>query len=206
MKKRCLPRSLPLLGALAVALACVAARAEPLLKGRNLSEKNLVEALEPAPAAPAAPDAANAPEGGAVRMRSIRVMRDQPSSQTVEQVAKAPVKKPSASVLITFVTDSAELAGHAKSSLDVVARALQSDRLANLKFAIEGHADPRGTSEHNLKLSQARAESVVSYLATERHINRDRLKPVGKGDSELFNPQEPGAPENRRVTITTLRE
>ena len=202
MKKR-LPTLLPLLGTLVVALACVAARAEPILKGKNLNEKSLVEALEPAPATPGAADA---PEGGEVRTRSIRVLRDQPSTQTVEQVVKAPVKKPSASVLITFVTDSAELAGRARSSLDVVAKALQSERLANFKFAIEGHADPRGTAEHNLKLSQARAESVVSYLATAHHIDRDRLKPVGKGDSELFNPQQPDAPENRRVTIITLRE
>jgi outer membrane protein OmpA-like peptidoglycan-associated protein len=201
---RCSPSLLPLLAALAVALASPAARAEPILKGRALNEKSLVEAL--APAAAAAGDA-DAPEGAEVRTRSIRVTRDQPSTQSVEQVVKAPARKPpSASVLITFVTDSAALAGRAKSSLDVVAKALQSDRLANLKFAIEGHADPRGTPEHNLRLSQARAESVVSYLTSEHHIDRERLKPVGKGDSELFKPQQPDAPENRRVTIVTLRE
>lgn len=173
--------------------------AEPILKGKNLNEENLVRALEPA----AGPDA---PEGGPVRTRSIRVMRDQPSAQTVEKVARVPAKAPSASVLITFVTDSAELAGHARSSLDVIGKALQSERLAGLKFAIEGHADPRGTPEHNLRLSQARAESVVNYLSSQHRIDRDRLKAIGKGDSELFNPQQPAAPENRRVTITTLRE
>jgi OOP family OmpA-OmpF porin len=47
---------------------------------------------------------------------------------------------------------------------------------------------------------------VVSYLSTEHGIARERLKAVGKGDSEPFNAQQPGAPENRRVTITTLRE
>lgn len=194
--------------AAALAVPSPAARAEPILKGRNLSEKNLIDALEPAAPAAAATPAADAPEGGEVRTRGIRVMRDQPSAQAVEQVAKAaaPVKKPSASVLITFVTDSAELAGHARSSLDVVAKALQSQRLANFKFAIEGHADPRGTPEHNLRLSQARAESVVGYLAAQHRIDRERLRPVGKGDTELFNTQQPDAPENRRVTITTLRE
>jgi OOP family OmpA-OmpF porin len=198
MKK--LLSDIPLLGALAAAL-CLPVQAEQVFKGPNLSEKNLVEALVPSPAVDA-----DAPEGGEVRTRSITVVRDQPSSKVAEQVAKAPARKPSASVLITFVTDSADLAGHARSSLDVVAKALQSDRLANFKFAIEGHADPRGTPEHNLRLSQARADSVVSYLSTEHGIARERLKAVGKGDSEPFNAQQPGAPENRRVTITTLRE
>jgi hypothetical protein len=107
MKK--LLSGIPLLGALAAAL-CLPVQAEQVFKGKNLSEKNLVEALEPSPAVDA-----GAPEGGEVRTRSITVVRDQPSSKVAEQVAKAPARKPSAAVLITFVTDSADLAGHARS-------------------------------------------------------------------------------------------
>lgn len=198
---------LPLAGALAAMLMCLPLHAETLLKGRNLNEKNLIDALTlPAADAGSAADA-DAPEGGPVRTRSIRVIPDAPSAKAAAQVAaKAPAKPPSASVLITFVTDSAELAGQARSSLDVIGKALQLQQLANLKFAIEGHADPRGTSEHNLRLSQARAESVVSYLSTQHRIDRSRLRPVGKGDSELYNAQQPTAPENRRVTIARLPE
>lgn len=201
MKHPCVSRLLSVSTLVAALTGLTALHAEPILKGKNLNEENLIRALEPAPAA-----SAEAREGGDVATRSIRVTRDQPSAQAVEKVARAPAKAPSASVLITFVTNSAELAGQARSSLDVVAQALQSQRLAGLKFAIEGHADPRGTPEHNLKLSQARAESVVNYLASHHRIDRDRLRAIGKGDSELFNPRQPAAPENRRVTITTLRE
>ncbi|MDB5946245.1 MAG: OmpA/MotB domain protein, partial [Ramlibacter sp.] len=72
--------------------------------------------------------------------------------------------------------------------------------------AIEGHADPRGGEQANLELSQRRAESVVSYLAGNHHIDPSRLRPVGKGQTELFNLTQLDAPENRRVTVKTLVE
>lgn len=185
------------------ALLFAAAHAEPILKGKDINEKNLIEALTPAPAAG---DEAE-PE---VRTRSIKVMRDSPSAKpgeaAVKNVARAPEKKASASLLITFETNSAELTPRSMSSLDVVAKALQADKLAEFKFSIEGHADPRGTSEQNMQLSQARAESVVNYLASQHGVDRGRLKPIGKGSTELANTQRADAPENRRVTITTLRE
>ena len=155
---------------------------------------------------PAAPPTPMRPKGARCARAASASTRRAVGEGRREVAAKAPAKPPSASVLITFVTDSAELAGQARSSLDVIGKALQSQQLANLKFAIEGHADPRGTSEHNLRLSQARAESVVSYLSTQHRIDRSRLRPVGKGDSELYNAQQPTAPENRRVTIARLPE
>ena len=118
----------------------------------------------------------------------------------------AELKKASASLLITFETDSAALTPAAQASLDVVARALQADRLASFNFSIEGHADPRGPAEHNMALSQSRAESVVDYLVGRHSIVRERLRPIGKGETELANPARPAAPENRRVTITTLSQ
>lgn len=181
------------------------AQSQTLLKGKDLSEKNLIKALSPS-AGPAA-ESANAPESGEVRLRSIRPSRVEPSSQAVEGLAKAtPPKEPSASLLITFVTNSAELTDRARSSLDVVGRALQADSLASFKFSIEGHADARGDPQHNLRLSQLRADSVVSYLAGRHRIGRDRLQPVGKGDTAPINTHQIDAPENRRVTIVTLSD
>lgn len=195
------PLRLRLAAALCGSLLLAAAQAEPILKGRDINEKNLIEALTPAPADESEAD---------VRTRSIKVMRDQPSAKpgetAIKSVARAPERKASASLLITFETNSAELTPRAKSSLDVVAKALQADKLAEFKFAIEGHADPRGGPDFNLQLSQARAESVVNYLASQHGVDRGRLKPVGKGSTELANTQRVDAPENRRVTITTLRE
>lgn len=181
--------------AVAGALA-VPAHSQTILTGKDLSEENLVQALTPLKKA-----GEGESEGEEIKLRSIRVMRDQPSARHVEQVVKAPAQ---ASVLITFITNSSELTDRAREQLDIVARALQAESLGSFKFAIEGHADPRGNEEDNLRLSQARAASVVDYLASAHGLSRDRLKAVGKGSSELLNTRQIDAPENRRVTIVTL--
>lgn len=109
------------------------------------------------------------------------------------------------SILITFATDSAELTPRARNALDVVARALTSDKLAALRVQVEGHADPRGGDEHNAALSQARAQSVVDYLVSKHGIARERLTPIGRGSTQLLNRADPLAPENRRVTLVTMQ-
>jgi OmpA-OmpF porin, OOP family len=82
---------------------------------------------------------------------------------------------------------------------------VQSDALAGFAFKVEGHADARGDAERNLKLSQLRAEAVVSYLISQRGILPERLTAVGKGSAEPLNTTRIDAPENRRVTIVTIR-
>jgi outer membrane protein OmpA-like peptidoglycan-associated protein len=157
-----------------------------MFKANELDEAALVDALTPPPTG--------------VRTRSIMV---QPKAKN------APGENPragAASVNITFATGSAEITSTSRSALDVIARALTSDRLARFTFAVEGHADPRGDDDFNLRLSQARAESVVSYLVETHGLPINRLQPVGKGETDLARPESPTAPENRRVTFKTQVE
>ena len=161
----------------------------PVLKEGQADVGTLVDAL--------APKEEKAP----MRTRSLRIVRDDVGSVPVSPKPAAPAK---VSLLITFDTNSANLTPTAKQSLDVVGQALASEKLAAARFAIEGHADPRGLAAANLKLSQLRAESVRNYLADSARIDRARLDAVGKGDTELMNKANPGAPENRRVTIVNL--
>ena len=161
----------------------------PVLKEGQADVGTLVDAL--------APKEEKAP----MRTRSLRIVRDDVGSVPVSPKPAAPAK---VSLLITFDTNSANLTPTAKQSLDVVGQALGSEKLAAARFAIEGHADPRGLAAANLKLSQLRAESVRNYLADTAHIDRARLEAVGKGDRELMNKASPEAPENRRVTIVNL--
>jgi outer membrane protein OmpA-like peptidoglycan-associated protein len=174
-----------LVAALLLAGACATPWAEEttVLKGNKVTESNLLEALAPAPEP--------------VLTRSLKVSRDNGAG------VLAPKKKPSASLLITFETNSSELTAPAKQQLDVVAAALKNDRLAEYSFNVEGHADPRGAADANLVLSQQRAESVRAYLVAQHGIAAERLKAEGKGDTDLLNRKVPTAPENRRVTIVT---
>ena len=165
--------------ALTLAPAAYAQQPGKVIDQKDVKEDSLVDMLTPAP-----------------RTRSIKVVREGSGG------SQAPA--PSASLLITFETGSAKLTPDAQKSLEVVARALKNEKLNEYKFAVEGHADPRGNADANLKLSQQRAESVAAFLAQQQKIDAARLKPVGKGQAELMNTSNPAAPENRRVTIKTL--
>jgi outer membrane protein OmpA-like peptidoglycan-associated protein len=144
---------------------------------RSLTPDVVLEALDPT----------------AVRARSLRI-------GATGRTAIAP--RASASLLVTFDTNSTELTNAARRQLDIVASALRNDRLVEYRFTVEGHADPRGNSDSNLALSQGRAESVKRYL-TSHGIDGDRLMAEGRGDREPMIPSEPAAPENRRVTFVT---
>lgn len=174
------------MGVLLAAATGAVAQSQPM-KTSEVTEAAIIDAL-----APGAATAAAAPASG-------------PKSRGFAPSLRPGVKKPTASaaVLITFVTASAELTPDSKAALDVVARALRGGKLANLSFAVEGHADPRGDADTNLDLSRSRAESVVAYLVNEHGIDRQRLLPVGKGAAEPLNKSQPDAPENRRVTFVT---
>jgi outer membrane protein OmpA-like peptidoglycan-associated protein len=166
-----------------IAALPLAGQESPVLKEGQADVGTLVDAL-----APKAP----------VRTRSLGLVRDDVGSAAVSP------KPAKVSLLITFDTNSANLTPTARKSLDVVGQALASDQLAAFRFAIEGHADPRGVPAANLRLSQLRAQSVRDYLIENMHIERARLEAVGKGDTELMNKASPEAPENRRVTIVNL--
>ena len=66
---------------------------------------------------------------------------------------------------------------------------------------IEGHTDHVGTSESNMKLSQRRADSVVSYLVGDLHIAPSRLQAIGYGETRPIadNATEEGKRLNRRI-------
>jgi len=163
----------------ALAPAAAVAQSPKVINEKDVNESALVNMLTPPPVT-----------------RSIKVTRD--------GKPEAPPPPPSASLLITFETNSSQLTPQAKQSLEVVGRALKNEKLNEFKFAIEGHADPRGNATSNQKLSQSRAESVAAFLAEQQKIDKARLQPVGKGSAELMNTSNVAAPENRRVTIKTL--
>lgn len=162
----------------------------------QITESSVIEALE-APAGTSGKASASDPE---IQTRGFRVMAPAPSDAAGGGGAVvAPARK--LPMLLTFNTDSAELLPQTKAVLDRVAAGLKSERLASESFLIEGHADPRGSEEHNLRLSEARAESVLRYLVTAHGLSPDRFTAIGKGTSDLLNRENTSAPENRRVSL-----
>ena len=53
----------------------------------------------------------------------------------------------------------------------------------NVTIELSAHCDYKGSDEYNIKLSQARAESVVNYLIANG-IEKERLTPKGYGEEK----------------------
>jgi OOP family OmpA-OmpF porin len=66
---------------------------------------------------------------------------------------------------------------------------------------IEGHTDNVGGSDFNMKLSQQRAESVVTYLVNNFGIDKSRLFAKGYGYTRriAYNSTPEGRQKNRRI-------
>ena len=79
---------------------------------------------------------------------------------------------------VFFESDSTELTGTSRSTLDKQAQWLQ--QYGNYTFTIEGHADERGTREYNIALGARRAQAVRDYLAS-RGIQAGRMRTVSYG-------------------------
>jgi OOP family OmpA-OmpF porin len=75
------------------------------------------------------------------------------------------------------------------------------------RLSIEGHTDDRGPLEMNQKLSQDRADSVMSYLSSHG-IDATRLEAHGHGPAKPIatNDTEVGRQSNRRVEFHIVQE
>lgn len=112
----------------------------------------------------------------------------------------APAKTASISVQINFGFNSDAVSTASQATVDNLAAAMKSPQLASRSFAIIGHTDGKGTAAYNQSLSERRAAAIKRELIRQG-VPAERLQSTGKGMSELLNPQDPYASENRRVEI-----
>jgi outer membrane protein OmpA-like peptidoglycan-associated protein len=68
---------------------------------------------------------------------------------------------------------------------------------------VEGHTDSTGSAEVNDRLSQQRADAVLSYLVNNKTIEASRVSAVGMGFSEPLASDRTaeGRAENRRIDV-----
>jgi len=102
---------------------------------------------------------------------------------------------------IFFDFDQAVVKPESAPALQEIARLLAQQ--PRIKLFVVGHTDNVGNLDHNLKLSQARAQAVVKSLASQHHIDAARLQGFGVGPLApvASNQTEPGRARNRRVEL-----
>ena len=109
------------------------------------------------------------------------------------------------SVAVTFRVNSAVLSPTAKHQLDEFATKVLEGK--GYMIEVAGHTDSTGGEAKNMRLSRARAESVVEYLTINHKIPARRfVTPMGYGKSTAVadNSTVAGRAQNRRVEVKIL--
>jgi len=102
-------------------------------------------------------------------------------------------------VTINFPTAGYTLDNNAQTIIDreFVDIAMQ---FGNARIRVEGNTDDTGNYDSNVKLSQARAQSVVNYLINEYKMNKNRFIVVGNGPKHARANGITGPNESYRTT------
>jgi outer membrane protein OmpA-like peptidoglycan-associated protein len=109
------------------------------------------------------------------------------------------------SVAVNFRVNSAVLSPEAKQQLDALAE--KATNAKGYMIEVGGHTDSTGSEAKNFRLSQARADAVVQYLAVMHKIPLRRfVAPMGYGKTEAIadNTTAAGRAQNRRVEVKML--
>jgi outer membrane protein OmpA-like peptidoglycan-associated protein len=109
------------------------------------------------------------------------------------------------SVAVMFRTNSSVLSPEAKRQLDELAMKTQGAKAFMIEVA--GHTDATGSEAKNFRLSRARADAVVQYLAVQHKIPLRRfVTPMGYGKAEAVadNTTAAGRQQNRRVEVKMI--
>lgn len=104
---------------------------------------------------------------------------------------------------VNFELNSAELTAGSRPILAGIASDLK--RLPRLRVEMQGHTDSSGSDQHNLGLSQRRADSVRMFLVGEG-VAAPQVTSRGYGETQPIadNNTAPGRAINRRVVMAVL--
>lgn len=133
-------------------------------------------------------------------------LQDTASYKEVVKVIELKKVKVGKSIVLNNVFydfDKATLRPESSTELDALVQLLKDNE--KLRIELGSHTDDKGADDYNLKLSDARAASVVAYLAG-KGIAQDRLVAKGYGESTpvASNETDEGRQQNRRTEFKVL--
>ncbi len=114
------------------------------------------------------------------------------------EAAKKFCDKP-AVIEVSFDTNKSDIKAKYHDELNKLGNFLKE--FPNSKGTIEGHTDSDGSKEANVKLSQARADSVRNYIITKFGIEGSRISAKGHGSAKPIasNKKASDKAKNRRI-------
>ncbi len=128
----------------------------------------------------------------------------QPVAQIEPAAPPAPVEALPASGVIFFDLDDAGLNSEGAASLGAIIGEIKGRDLGGITIA--GHTDTSGSADHNMALSQRRANTVASELI-KAGVPATIISATGYGQTDLAVPTDDGVvlAANRRVVVDFQR-
>lgn len=111
---------------------------------------------------------------------------------------------PSVNIDVQFDTDTPIVRPESYQTLGKVADTLVNSALLNYTFLIVGHVESGARRDHNVFLSQRRADAIRDILVNTFKISAKRLQTVGLGEEQLLDPARPNGPVNAQTQVMTL--
>jgi len=189
------PRGIALvLGAVALfALPMAAGRAQTATSSGDIIEKLAVEAESDI-------------DLTALRQQAGDRIKARADAQPQKRPPIAPqlTKLPQIRFDIVFDPDSSLIRPASYQTIGSIADALTDPKLRPYRYLIVDHVESAGRRDHNLILSQRRAESIRDVLVNTFKVSPKRLQALGLGEEQLQDINRPASPANARVQIIVV--
>ena len=185
-------------GLLTVLLVMLAAQ-YPARAQAAAPAENLVNTLSGLEAAPEIDIAA-------IRQQAAERFKSKATAQPVNRPPLVPelLKLPQVTFDVLFDPDSSIIRPGSYQTLGRIADTLTDPALLAYRFLIVGHTESGGRRDHNLIVSQRRADAVRDVLVTTFKIPPKRLQTLGLGEEQFRDAARPTAPTNRRIQVVSL--
>lgn len=152
------------------------------------------------------PDAAPDIDLAALRQQAADRIKARADQQPQKRPPIAPQlsKLPQVRFDVVFDPDTSIVRPASYPTIGSIADALYDPRLESERFLIVDHVESAGRRDHNLTLSQRRAEAIRDILVTTFKVSAKRLQALGLGEEQLQDVSRPGAPTNARAYIIAI--
>jgi len=105
---------------------------------------------------------------------------------------------------VVFDPDTSIVRPASYQTIGSIADALYDPKLQPYRFLIVDHVESGGRRDHNLILSQRRAEAIRDALVSTFKVSPKRLQVLGLGEEQLQDANRPASPANARAQIIAV--